>query len=113
MMRKEAREWCQYEDGKYIDHLKAQIEYFNQRLVVRSMEGSELRDTVIRIIDMLEDELEARQFDYDREYPHGNKTGKCIFEEPKEDTGSEDGCASASDNVVTNAESQDTRAAGG
>ena len=109
MMRKEAREWCQYEDGEYIEHLKQQIVYFNERLVVRSMEGSDIREPINRIIAMLEEELEARQFDYDREYPHGNKSGKCIFTEPQEDTNGENGSPSAAVDVVTNAEPPDPR----
>jgi hypothetical protein len=107
MMRKEAREWCQYEDGKYIEHLKQQIVYFNERLVIRSMEGAEIANPVRELLDILSKELDMREEEYRREY--GNKSGKCIFTESQEDTDGKNGSADASVNIVTNVEPSDTR----
>jgi len=107
MMRKEAMEWCQYEDGEYIEHLKRQIVYFNERLVCRSMEGSEIARPVTELLVMLESELATREKEYRREY--GNKSSKCIFTEPQEDTDGKNGSPSAAVNIVTNVKPSDSR----
>ena len=107
MMRKEAREWCQYEDGEYIKHLTQQIVYFNERLVIRNMEGSPIQEPVLEIIKVLEKELDTREEEYRREY--GNKTGECVFRQPEEDTGQQDSNTNSTDNVVTDAKLQDAR----
>lgn len=105
------KEWCKQEDQRYIDYLKQQITYFNDRLVIRSMEGSEIRHSIHDIIELIEIDLGECEEKYRRDY--GNQSGKCIFKELEECITGEDGSSKASDHLVTNDESADTRTTSG
>jgi hypothetical protein len=111
MMRKEAREWCQYEDSNYIDHLKGQIKYFNERLVARSMEKSEMVDPIRRILDLLTIELDLRESEYRRDYE--DSPLQPGVSKDAEGTTFTDGCAKVAANFIANAKQSDPRVTAG
>jgi len=111
MMRKEAREWCQYQDGEYIEHLKQQIVYFNERLVTRSMEGSDIADPIRRLLDLLTIELDMRQSEYRREYE--DHTLQSSDETVGKKSTFKDGCSEAADKLVTNVKQVNPRPSAG
>jgi len=100
-------EWAKQEDEKYLQHLKDQINYFNQRLVVRTMENSEIRNLLHEFVDILEAERERLTVDFRRTY--GNKTRKCIFSVVVERSEGEDGVSEATDNVASESKQEDPR----
>jgi hypothetical protein len=94
--------WAE-EDQQYIDQLMDFIEYINQRLVVRSLEGHQIRTTLSEVVDLLMLELEQCKEQHRRDY--GNTSGRCIFTEPEENPGRADSGPNVADNITADAQS--------
>jgi hypothetical protein len=70
--------WRQ-EDKQEIEDLKNEIKYFNERVVVRELEGEKkIVDPLLEIISGMEICLKNLERKYENE--HGNKTTNSLFE---------------------------------
>ena len=111
MMRPEAIAWCKMADAEYIEELKSQIAYFNQRLVVRSMAREAIAESIRKMLAELELDLKQSEEEYRRDYEDNSLQSSVQVDEGKHSF--KDWCAKAADQFVANVESQNPWAPAG
>jgi hypothetical protein len=67
-MRAEAREVCRLLDEHYINELKNNIDYFNKRLAIRTLNKEDIRHSVLKMVKLLEQDLKQCEEEYRRDY---------------------------------------------